>query len=69
MASAAVPDQVEVEPTGISPDTIGILERMGHKIKTDHEYFGDAECIAVDDKTGELLGASDGRHQGRAVGF
>ena len=27
-----MPDKILVEPTGISPDTIGILERMGHKI-------------------------------------
>ena len=64
-----MPDQIEVEPTGISPDTIGILERMGHKIKRDRDYLGDAQCIAVDPKTGELLGASDGRNQGKAVGF
>jgi len=64
-----MPDEVMVEATGISPDTIGILERMGHKIKMAHGYWGDAECIAVDPKTGELLGASDGRNEGRAVGY
>jgi gamma-glutamyltranspeptidase/glutathione hydrolase len=64
-----MPDEIQVETTGISPDTIGILQRMGHKIKVDSGYWGDAECIAVDDKTGELLGASDGRHEGKAVGF
>lgn len=64
-----MPDQIDVEETGISPDTIGILERMGHKIKMAREYWGDAECIAVDEKTGELLGASDGRNHGKAVGY
>lgn len=64
-----MPDQIEVEAVGISPDTIGILEHMGHKIKMSRGYWGDAECIAVDDKTGELLGASDGRNQGKALGF
>jgi gamma-glutamyltranspeptidase/glutathione hydrolase len=64
-----MPDQIEVEATGISPDTIGILEHMGHKIKMARGYWGDAECIAVDEKTGELLGASDGRSGGKAVGF
>ena len=64
-----MPDEIQVETTGISPDTMGILQRMGHKIKVDSGYWGDAECIAVDDKTGELLGASDGRHEGKAVGF
>ncbi len=64
-----MPDRIEVEATGISPDTIGILEHMGHKIKMDPDYWGDAECIAVDDKTGELLGASDGRNEGKAMGY
>jgi gamma-glutamyltranspeptidase / glutathione hydrolase len=64
-----MPDEILVESTGISPDTIGILERMGHKIKKPREYWGDAECIAIDEKTGERLGASDGRNQGKAVGF
>jgi gamma-glutamyltranspeptidase / glutathione hydrolase len=64
-----MPDQIELEPTGISPDTIAILDHMGHKVKVKSEYWGDAECIAVDDKTGELLGASDGRNDGRAVGY
>jgi gamma-glutamyltranspeptidase/glutathione hydrolase len=64
-----MPDEIKVEPTGISPDTIGILEHMGHKIKMERDYWGDAECIAVDEKTGERLGASDGRHNGKAVGF
>jgi gamma-glutamyltranspeptidase/glutathione hydrolase len=64
-----MPDQIEMEAVGFSPDTVGILEHMGHKIKIAHGYWGDAECIAVDEKTGELLGASDGRNDGKAVGF
>ncbi len=64
-----MPDEILFEPTGISPDTVGILEHMGHKMKRTHGYMGDAECIAIDDKTGERLGASDGRNEGKAVGF
>ena len=64
-----MPDEIVIEPTGISPDTVGILERMGHKFKKSRDYMGDAECIAIDDKTGERLGASDGRNDGKAVGF
>jgi gamma-glutamyltranspeptidase / glutathione hydrolase len=64
-----MPDEIRTEATGISPDTIGILERMGHKMVTDRGYWGDAECIAIDEKTGERLGASDGRNNGKAVGF
>ena len=64
-----MPDQIEMETVGFSSDTVGILEHMGHKIQMTHGYWGDAECIAVDEKTGERLGASDGRNNGKAVGF
>jgi gamma-glutamyltranspeptidase / glutathione hydrolase len=64
-----LPDLVMLEKFGISPDTVRILESMGHKIKDDREFWGDAECIAIDPKTGERLGASDGRNNGKAVGF
>jgi len=64
-----IPDQILFEPTGISPDTVGILEHMGHKMTRSHGYLGDAECIAIDDQTSERLGASDGRNEGKAVGF
>ena len=59
-----------------------LLEHMGHKISADaaidampgevrsaEQYWGDAECIAIEQKTGERLGASDGRNGGKAVGF
>jgi gamma-glutamyltranspeptidase/glutathione hydrolase len=64
-----MPDETMLENSGISPDTIGILEHMGHKIHNKHGYWGDAECIAIDEKTGELLGASDGRNYGKADGY
>jgi gamma-glutamyltranspeptidase / glutathione hydrolase len=59
-----------------SPDTVKRLENMGHRIEfgtqegPDWEpYWSEAECIAIDLKTGERLGASDGRANGKAVGF
>jgi gamma-glutamyltranspeptidase / glutathione hydrolase len=77
-----LPDETKLEKVGFSPDTIHILEHMGHKIAADaaidalpgqprsaEEYWGDAECIEVDEQTGERLGASDGRNNGKAVGF
>lgn len=63
-----MPYEILVEPDGISPDTIHLLQNMGHKVKIANGYWGDAECIAIDDR-GELLGASDGRHNGKAVGY
>jgi gamma-glutamyltranspeptidase/glutathione hydrolase len=44
------------------------LQARGHKIKTE-TYWSEGECIAVDPKTGELLGAPDGRSGGKAVGY
>jgi len=62
------PDQIYLEDDGISPDTIKLLQARGHKMKQE-PYWSDGECIEVDPKTGELLGAPDGRNGGRAVGF
>jgi gamma-glutamyltranspeptidase/glutathione hydrolase len=62
------PDEIEIEKSGISPDTIKLLQARGHKIQ-EQNYWSDGECIAVDLKTGELLGASDGRNGGKAVGY
>src|SRR5271166_377024 len=64
-----MPDEIKIEKIGFSPDTIRILEHMGHKIDASERFWGDAECIAIDEQTGERLGASDGRNNGRAVGF
>jgi hypothetical protein len=32
-------------------------------------FWGDGECIMVDPGTGERLGASDARNNGKAVGY
>ncbi|HLY99329.1 MAG TPA: gamma-glutamyltransferase [Candidatus Angelobacter sp.] len=62
------PDQIYVEHTGLSPDTLKLLEARGHKLKNE-TYWSDGECIAIDPKTGERLGAPDGRGGGKAVGY
>lgn len=62
-----LPDSISME-RGFSPDTIRILEQMGHKIDR-RGYWSDGECIMIDPKTGERLGASDGRNNGKALGF
>jgi len=70
-----LPDVVNVEKW-FSPDTVSALQKMGYKIQTGlnagdtHGYWSDAECIAVDEKTGARLGATDGRNSnGKAVGY
>jgi len=62
------PDEIDIERNGFSPDTIKLLEARGHKVKAEG-YWSDGECIAVDSKTGDLLGAPDGRGGGKAVGY
>lgn len=62
-----LPDQIAVEDR-LSPDTMNLLRSKGHKLDV-HHFWGDGECIMVDPKTGERLGASDGRNNGKAVGY
>ncbi len=62
-----LPDQILVEDR-LSPDTMNLLRSKGHKLDVRH-FWGDGECIMVDPRTGERLGASDGRNNGKAVGY
>jgi len=70
-----LPDVLNVE-RWFSPDTVQALQKMGYKVQVGlgygeyvSPYWSDAECIAIDPKTGERLGASDGRNNGKAVGY
>jgi gamma-glutamyltranspeptidase / glutathione hydrolase len=70
-----LPDAVNVEQWS-SPDAMKLLEQMGHKVEIGETvagdwipYWSDGECVAIDQKTGERLGASDGRNSGKAVGY
>lgn len=71
-----LPDVVNVEKW-FSPDTVSALEKMGYKIEVGLHYgenvapyWSDAECIAVDEKSGDRLGATDYRNSdGKAVGY
>jgi gamma-glutamyltranspeptidase/glutathione hydrolase len=70
-----MPDVVNVEQW-FSPDTVNALKGMGYRVASGlydgsdwSPYWSDAECIAIDPQTHERLGASDGRHDGKAVGY
>ncbi|MHB8216392.1 MAG: gamma-glutamyltransferase [Candidatus Sulfotelmatobacter sp.] len=70
-----LPDVLNVE-RWFSPDTVHALQKMGYRVQYGlHEgpdaggYWSDAECIAIDPKSRERLGASDGRNNGKAVGY
>jgi len=71
-----MPDVLRVEKDGFSPAAGNRLASMGHKVeegyserKKWHGQWGDVEGVAVDPETGERLGASDSRADGRAVGY
>ena len=70
-----LPDVLNVE-RWFSPDTAQDLRKMGYNVQFGlHDgadvspYWSDAECIAVDAKSGDRLGASDYRNNGKAVGY
>ena len=70
-----MPDVLSVE-AWFAPDAVHALEKMGYKIVVGlHDdgswspYWSDAECIAIDPKSAERLGASDGRSGGKPVGY
>jgi gamma-glutamyltranspeptidase / glutathione hydrolase len=62
-----LPDVVSLEQ-GFSPATVKRLQEMGHKVDAG-DSWSDGECIMIDAKTRERLGASDRRNQGKAIGF
>ena len=67
-----LPDVANVEE-GFSPDIDQGAGRMGHHMSSEKRksgsYWSDGECIMIDPKRGERLGASDKRNNGRAIGF
>ena len=61
--------EVALEPD-FSRETIAALEAKGHKIISGTvESFGGAHAIVRDNETGALLGGSDPRKEGCALGF
>ena len=63
------PDRVIYEGFGLSPDTVAILARRGHKLIAPRfgRGIGDANSIGVVD--GDLQGMHDPRNAGGAAGF
>ncbi len=61
-----MPDGISMEVNGFSPDTVAILQAMGHKVSTSASVAR-VEGILLSD--GWLQGAADGRGSGKAVGY
>jgi gamma-glutamyltranspeptidase / glutathione hydrolase len=63
-----LPDTLYLEP-GFAPETVEGLKARGYAIQ-EHGHWSNGECIAIDPKTGELLGGQDHRsHYGKAAGY
>jgi gamma-glutamyltranspeptidase/glutathione hydrolase len=66
-----LPDVLLLEP-GFPQATVEGLRAMGYQLKIGGSWpiWSDGECIAVDPKTGEILGGQDHRnHFGKAAGY
>jgi gamma-glutamyltranspeptidase/glutathione hydrolase len=55
--------------SGIGPEARFGLERLGHRLITSLGAFGGFQGILIDPKTGLLMGGSDPRKDGLAIGY
>ena len=64
-----LPDRLYLEP-GFAAEAIAGLRARGYELEIEKRHWSNGECIAVDEKTGELLGGQDHRsHYGKAAGY
>jgi len=64
-----LPDTLYIEKGGLPKDVLNNLEKMGHNLKVKKGYNGNAQGIMIDPETRMLLGASDPRGEGKAIGY
>ncbi|HTJ31351.1 MAG TPA: gamma-glutamyltransferase [Acidobacteriaceae bacterium] len=64
-----LPDKLELEP-GFPTSTTDALKAEGYDLLQHKNHWSNGECIAIDPKTGDLLGGQDHRsHFGKAAGY
>ena len=64
-----LPDKLYLE-AGFAPETLDGLKALGYDLEIKNGHWSNGECIAIDRKTGELLGGQDHRsHYGKAAGY
>jgi gamma-glutamyltranspeptidase/glutathione hydrolase len=54
---------------GIPAETIAGLRARGHTVRVRERPWGGGQAIAIDWQRGVLIGASDGRKDGCALGY
>ncbi len=63
------PDKLFLEP-GFPSAAVDALRKLGYDVSIRDGHWSNGECIAIDPKTGELLGGQDHRsHYGKAAGY
>ncbi len=55
--------------SGVDPDDLAALSRMGHNVVTRFGAYGGYQAIMIDWENGVLLGGSDPRKDGAAMGY
>ena len=55
-----LPDKLYLE-AGFAPETLDGLKALGYDLEIKDGHWSNGECIAIDGKTGELLGGQDHR--------
>ncbi len=63
-----LPDRIQYEEGGLSPAVLSALEALGHEVTARSSHIGDVQAVLVL-LDGNLLGASDHRRGGTAVGY
>ncbi|HEX8736534.1 MAG TPA: gamma-glutamyltransferase [Pyrinomonadaceae bacterium] len=64
-----LPDELLYEPTGMSSDTLKVLESFGHAFAGKPANIASMTAIAIEEKTNVRLGAIDSRADGEAIGY
>jgi gamma-glutamyltranspeptidase/glutathione hydrolase len=62
-------DEATIVERGISAATIDGLRQRGHQVTVRERPWGGAQAIAIDWQRGLLIGGSDGRKDGCAIGY
>ncbi len=62
-------EEITVVERGITAATIDGLRQRGHQVAVRSQPLGGGQAIAIDWRRGALIGASDGRKDGCAIGY
>ena len=64
-----LPDRIEVEPEGFSPDVLDELQLKGHVLQVNKQPWGNMQAVWIDRANGQAFAASDPRGMGSALAW